>query len=357
MVEIMKALLLKGPGEAILTELEKPSIGPEEVLIRSRAVGICGSDVELYRGIRPQGYYRYPVVPGHEWAGEVVAIGERVRTISPGDKVVAEGFLFCGTCRNCRTGLTNLCEAGYEEIGFTRTGGLAEYVAVPARLVHILPGNASLEEAALLEPTAVVAHAFLRSQPRAGDSVVVVGDGTIGLLAVQLARLFSPAILVLIGSRNERLELGRQLGATHTHNSRGSDPEPLIRSLTGGQGADLVFEGGNRPAGVEQALRLARRGGTVVLEGIAGSGAHLSLESDTFVLKHLAVLGIFGASSAAWTYAVQIFRAGLLNLAPLITHRFALDEYQTALDTLISRQTKMLKVLIVHDGDQTGEEQ
>lgn len=357
MVEIMKALLLKGPGEAILTELEKPSIGPEEVLIRSRAVGICGSDVELYRGIRPQGYYRYPVVPGHEWAGEVVAIGEHVRTISPDDKVVAEGFLFCGTCHNCRMGLTNLCEAGYEEIGFTRTGGLAEYVAVPARLVHILPGNASLEEAALLEPTAVVAHAFLRAQPRAGDSIVVVGDGTIGLLAVQLARLFSPAILVLIGSRNERLELGRQFGATHTHNSRGSDPEPLIRSLTGGQGADLVFEGGNRPAGVEQALRLVRRGGTVVLEGIAGSGAHLSLESDTFVLKHLAVLGIFGASSAAWTYAVQIFRAGLLNLAPLITHRFALNEYQTALDTLISRQAKMLKVLIVHDGDQTGGEQ
>ncbi len=286
----MKALLLKGPGEAILTELEKPSIGPEEVLIRSRAVGICGSDVELYRGIRPQGYYRYPVVPGHEWAGEVFAIGEYVRTISPGDKVVAEGFLFCGTCRNCRTGLTNLCEAGYEEIGFTRTGGLAEYVAVPARLVHILPSNASLEEAALLEPTAVVAHAFLRAQPRAGDSAVVVGDGTIGLLAVQLARLFSPAILVLIGSRNERLELGRQFGATHTHNSRGSDPEPLIRSLTGGQGADLVFEGGNRPAGVEQALRLAHRGGTIVLAGIAGSGARLSLESDTFVLKHLADL-------------------------------------------------------------------
>src|SRR5712692_11269472 len=218
MVEIMKALLLKGPGEAILTELEKPSIGPEEVLIRSRAVGICGSDVELYRGIRPQGYYRYPVVPGHEWAGEVVAIGERVRTISPGDKVVAEGFLFCGTCRNCRTGLTNLCEAGYEEIGFTRTGGLAEYVAVPARLVHTLPRTCSLEEAALLEPTAVVVHAFLRAQPQAGGTVVVVGDGNIGLLAVQVARLFSPAITVLVGSRNERLEMAHHLGATHIIN-------------------------------------------------------------------------------------------------------------------------------------------
>ncbi|HLI05026.1 MAG TPA: alcohol dehydrogenase catalytic domain-containing protein [Ktedonobacteraceae bacterium] len=351
----MRAIVLKGPGEAMLTELEKPAIGPEDVLIRSRAVGICGSDVELYRGIRPEGYYRYPVVPGHEWAGEVVVVGERVHTFAPGDRVASEGFLFCGTCRNCRTGLTNLCEAGYDEIGFTRAGGLAEYVAVPARLVHRLPNNASLEEAALLEPTAVVVHAFLRARPQAGESVVVLGDGTIGLLAVQLARLFSPSLLVLIGSRNERLELGRQLGATHTLNVRESDPEPLIRSLTAGQGADLVFEGGNRPEGVEQALRLARRGGTVALEGIAGSGAPLSIESDIFVLKHLAVLGIFGASAAAWTYAVQIFRAGLLNLAPLITHHFALDEYQAALDILVSHQAKTLKVLIVHKGDQSGD--
>lgn len=352
----MKALLLKGPGEAVVTELEKPSISQEDVLIRSRAVGICGSDVELYQGIRPEGYYRYPVVPGHEWAGEVVAVGERVRGISPGDKVVAEGFLFCGTCRNCRMGLTNLCEAGYDEIGFTRTGGLAEYVAVPARLVHTLPDDAALEQAALLEPTAVVAHAFLRAQPGAGDTVVVVGDGTIGLLAVQLARLFSPTVIALVGSRSERLELGHQLGATHTLNTRENDPQSLIHSLTGGRGADLVFEGGNRPEGVEQALSLVRRGGTVVLEGIAGSGARLHIESDICVLKHLTVYGIFGASSAAWTYAVQIFRAGLLNLAPLITHRFALDEYQTALDTLISRQSKMLKVLVVHNGDQERRE-
>lgn len=265
--------------------------------------------------------------------------------------MVSEGFLYCGTCRNCRTGLTNLCEASYDEIGFTRTGGLAEYVAVPARLVHTLPRTSTLEEAALLEPTAVVAHAFLRAQPRAGGTVVVVGDGNIGLLAVQVARLFSPANIVLVGSRDERLEMARQLGATRTVNARQSDPEPLIRSLTGGQGADLVFEGGTRPEGVETALRLARRGGTALLEGIAGSGARLSLESDIFVLKHLTVLGIFGASSTAWTYAVQIFRSGLLNLAPLITHRFALTDYQAALDTIIDRQSKTLKVLLVHDWD------
>jgi L-iditol 2-dehydrogenase len=347
----MRALLLKAPGEAILTELGKPAIGPEDVLIRSRAVGICGSDVELYRGTRPADFYRYPIVPGHEWAGEIVAVGAQVRHLAPGDKVVSEGFLFCGTCRNCRMGLTNLCEAGYDEIGFTRTGGLAEYVAVPARLVHTLPNACSLEEAALLEPTAVVAHAFLRTQPQAGGTVVVVGDGNIGLLAVQVARLFSPAIIMLVGSRNERLEMARHLGATHIINIKQSDPEPLIQSLTGGHGADFVFEGGTRPEGVETSIRLARRGGTVVLEGIAGSGARLSLESDIFVLKHLTVLGIFGANSAAWTYAVQIFRSGLLNLAPLITHRFALTDYRAALDTVVGRQSKTLKVLLIHDWD------
>jgi len=347
----MKALLITAPGKASLTELEKPQIGPEDVLIRSRAVGICGSDVELYRGTRPEGFYRYPIVPGHEWAGEIIAVGERVHTLSAGEKVVSEGFLFCGTCRNCRTGLTNLCEAGYDEVGFTRTGGLAEYVAVPARLVHTLPRTCSLEEAALLEPTAVVVHAFLRAQPLAGGTVVVVGDGNIGLLAVQIARLFSPAITVLVGSRNERLEMAHNLGATHTINIRQSDPEPLIHSLTGGQGADFVFEGGTRPEGVETSIQLARRGGTVLLEGIAGSGAHLSLQSDIFVLKHLLVLGIFGANSAAWTYAVQIFRSGLLNLAPLITHRFALTEYQAALDTVIDRQSKTMKVLMIHKWD------
>ncbi len=345
----MKAIVIDGPNQARLAEVAIPTPGPEEVLIQSRAVGICGSDVELYKGIRPAGFYRYPLVPGHEWSGAVAALGERVRGLSVGDRIVVEGILSCGTCRNCRTGLTNLCEAGYDEIGFTRPGGLAEYVAVPARQVHTLPGNASFQEAALLEPAAVVTQAFLRARPRAAETVVVIGDGTIGLLAVQIARLFSPAILVLVGSHDERLDMGQRLGATHTINSKRDDPEQLIHALTQGRGADLVFEGGSRAVGVELSIRLARRGGTVVLEGIAGAGAHLSLESDIFVLKHLAVLGIFGASSAAWTYAVQLFETGLLHLAPLITHRFALPDYQAALDTVIAHRTEALKVLLVHD--------
>lgn len=345
----MKAFVIDGPHQTHLAELAKPTPGPGEVLVRSRAVGICGSDVELYHGTRPEGFYHYPLVPGHEWSGEIASLGEGVRGLAPGDRVVVEGFLSCGTCQNCRTGLTNLCETGYDEIGFTRPGGLAEFVVVPARQVHTLPADASFEQAALLEPTAVVAQAFLRASPRAAQTVVVIGDGTIGLLAVQLARLFSPAELILVGSHDERLDLGRRLGASHIINSKRDDPEQCIHAMTQGRGADLVFEGGSRPEGVDLALRLARRGGTVLLEGIAGAGAHLNLVSDTFVLKHLAVLGIFGASSAAWTYAVQLFSSGLLELAPLITHRFALADYQLALDTIIARRAGALKVLLVHD--------
>jgi 2-desacetyl-2-hydroxyethyl bacteriochlorophyllide A dehydrogenase len=344
----MKALYISAPGQASVTELALPVISSQEVLIRSHAVGICGSDVELYRGTRPEGFYRYPVIPGHEWSGEIVEVGDAVRTLVPGQKVVVEGILSCGSCENCRMGLTNLCEAGYDEIGFTRPGGLAEYVAVPARQVHVLPDNASLEEAALLEPAAVVAHAFLRASPQAGCSVAVIGDGTIGQLAVQIARLFSPTEILVLGSRDNRLELARQLGATRTVNLGHEDPLPVAHALSRGRGMDLVFEGGSRSSGVKLALDLARRGGMVLLEGIAGAAAQLKLESDVFVLKHLSVQGIFGAHTAAWTYAVQLFRSGCLSLAPLITHRFALSDYQTALSVLADRQGHTLKVLLLH---------
>jgi 2-desacetyl-2-hydroxyethyl bacteriochlorophyllide A dehydrogenase len=345
----MKALQITAAGKIQIADLRMPDIGPDDVLIRSRAVGICGSDIELYQGTRPEGFYRYPVIPGHEWAGEIAKVGEHVHTFTPGQKVVAEGFLFCGACQNCLDGQTNLCEAGYDEIGFTRPGGLAEYVVVPARQVHALSEYTSLEEAALLEPAAVVAHAFLRAKPSLASSVAVIGDGTIGLLAVQFARLFKPQTLILLGSRPERLALAQRLGATHTINTQESDPLPLIETISRGRGIDYVFEGGSRPQGVETALSIVRRGGIVLLEGIAGAEARLSLESDLFVLKHLAVLGVFGANSAAWTYAVQMFSAGSLNLAPLITHRFALTNYRDAFDTVLDRQKKAIKVLLVHD--------
>ncbi|MEJ7653189.1 MAG: zinc-binding dehydrogenase [Chloroflexia bacterium] len=177
---------------------------------------------------------------------------------------------YCGACANCHNGLTNLCEEGYNEIGFTRPGGFAEYVAAPARLTHRLAPEADLACAALLEPTAVVADSFLRAAPRPGAVVAVIGDGAIGQLAVHMARLHSPAAIVLVGSRDDRLALGRRMGATHTVNYHRDEAEPLVLELSRGLGADFVFEGAGKAQAVEQSFALARRSGTVALQGIAG---------------------------------------------------------------------------------------
>ncbi len=348
----MRAVVIHAPGEARLAEIERPQPGPDEVLIRSHAAGICGSDVEVYQGTRPAEYIRYPVVPGHEWSGTVAEVGERVRGIVAGNKVVSEGFVYCGSCQNCHNGLTNLCEAGYHEVGFTRPGGFAEYVVVPAPLVHTLPTDADLSHAAMLEPTAVVADSFLRARPRPGSTVVVIGDGAIGQLAVHLARLHSPAAVILVGSRDDRLALGMRMGATHIANYKRDDVEALVAHVTAGRGADLVFEGAGKAAAVEQAFRLARRSGIVALQGIAGEGARLRIDPDLFALAHLTVIGTFGANAAAWSYAVQLFSTGLLDLGPLVTHTYPLAAYQSALDTLVAKDTGTLKVLVTHESQE-----
>jgi threonine dehydrogenase-like Zn-dependent dehydrogenase len=337
------------PGQAHVTELEIPTILPDEVLVHSRAVGLSESDIEVYRGKRTSEYVRYPLIPGHEWSGEVVAVGDLVQNIEPGAKVVAENFRFCGVCRNCRDGQTNLCETGYDEMGFTRPGGLAEYVAVPARQIHILPTDASFEEATLLEPTAIVAHAFQRAQPRPGDIVAIIGDGPLSLLAVQLAKLFNPAMVVLLGFRAERLELAHQFGATHTINMSREDSQTAIQELTGGRGADLVFEGAGHNQAVEEAIFTVKRGGTILLTGLEASASTLSVSSDIFIIKQVTIHAVFGANSSAWDYAVQLYRQGSLQLAPLISHRFSLDDYYEALDTITNRQSKAFKTLILHE--------
>src|SRR5690349_18199320 len=139
----MKTVTITEAGQVEVIEADRPVPGSDEVLVRSHFVGLGERDVELYQGKLPEQYYRYPVVPGYEWTGEVIAVGELVRGIVPGDRVVVESLVYCGVCRNCRNGDTNLCEAGYDEIGFTRPGGLAEYATAPSRLVHVLPANVS----------------------------------------------------------------------------------------------------------------------------------------------------------------------------------------------------------------------
>jgi 2-desacetyl-2-hydroxyethyl bacteriochlorophyllide A dehydrogenase len=314
------AIRLERPGQAELVELPAPAPAAGEVVVRVAAAGVCGSDVELFDGLRPPAYVRYPVVPGHEWAGTVAAVGRDVSGVAVNDRVVAEGIRWCGACERCREGATNLCEAGYAETGFTHPGAFADAVVVPARLVHRLPADADLEQAALLEPAACAAHGILAAAPAAGARVALIGGGTLGLLAALLLRLHSPRALTVIEPRADRRALALELGAT----------DALEAAPGTGLGADLVVETAGTGTTVGQALASARRGGTVVLLGISGGGP-VPFDPDVFSLGNLRVLGGFGAPSSAWQHVVALFAAGALELRPLISHRLGLDAYERAL--------------------------
>jgi L-iditol 2-dehydrogenase len=330
----MRAVVVERPGALTLQRVPRPDPGPGEILVRVGAAGLCGSDVELLEGRRPARYVRYPIIPGHEWAGTVEAVGPGVDSLEEGAVVVAEGFRACGDCARCREGRTNLCCADYAETGFTHAGAFADFLCVPARLVHRLPSGTDLAAAAVLEPAACVAQGLLEVDLRPGMNVAVVGSGTLGLLAVSLLSRVSPEHLALVGTRAPRLALGKALGATETWNVRLDEhPKP---------GFDLVFEAAGTVEGARTAIGLARRGGTVVLEGISGEPDGVG--ADDVVLGHLRVQGVFGASRTAWRWVTELFAAGLLDTRPLVSHSFPLEEHAAAFDTIADRRGDALKV-------------
>src|SRR5215211_8554714 len=273
----MRALVVDRPGMSAVRQVPEPVPGPGEVLVEVAAAGICGSDLEVLDGRRPAAYVDYPVVPGHEWAGRVLAAGPGVKDVGPGDPVVAEGLRACGVCDRCAEGRTNICTAAYAETGFTHPGALAERLLVPAGLLHRLPANRPVEPAALLEPAACVASGLLEAgMPLPGSRVAVVGDGPLGLLALLLLRTTAPAELVLVGARPARSAFGPGCGATQV--VAATDRAGLAGRF------DMAVEASNDPAGSATAVSLLRRGGSAVLLGISGAKQPV-IDPDTVTLN------------------------------------------------------------------------
>lgn len=325
----VRAVVVDRPGEHRIVSGPRPAPGPGEVRIAVHAAGICASDRELYEGTRPQNYVRYPVTPGHEWSGTVDAVGEGVDAALNGRKTVAEGFRSCLRCERCREGATSLCLGGYDETGFTQPGAFADSLVLPARLLHLLPDGADLRAAALLEPGAVVAATVLAGQVRPGDRVAVVGAGTLGLLAVQLLAASSPGELLAIDPRTHRADQALGMGA-----SRACAPEEAAEE----HGTyDVVLETAGAPSTANDACLLARRGGRVVLTGAFEPGAH-GIDPIHLAYAQLTVQSVFGAPSAAWSYAVRAFTGGLLDPGALVTHEFPLDGFGEALATVRDQQ-------------------
>ena len=333
----MKALVIERPHEIALRDVEAPVRGADDVLVRSHRAGLCQTDVEILLGELDPRWVRYPCIPGHEWGGTVVEVGDAVTGVRPGDRVVCEGIIPCNLCRRCRAGETNLCE-NYDHLGFTRGGGWAELVLAPQRVVHRLPDTVSFDSAVLIEPASVVLRALERGRPVPGESVGVVGIGTLGSLALRLARLYSPAEIVAYGIRDEELELATRLGADAVVNVLREEPEG---------GHDLVLESAGATSAVDLALRLPREGGRVVLLGISG-GRTLELAPDRLTLRDVEVIGTVSYTTAVWSRMVGLLADGLLDLDPIVTHCFPVAEFERALELLGHREGIVAKVVLEH---------
>ncbi len=332
-----RAVRIDGPGRLRLVAAAPREPEAGEALVRVAWTGICGSDQEVLAGTRPATFVRYPVVPGHEWSGTVVSVGDGAPADLVGRPVVGEGIRPCGRCTACRCGDTNLCETGYDETGFTRPGAWADYLTLPAGLLHALPAGADLRAAAVLEPAACVAAGCLKAAPVPGERVAVVGAGTLGLLATQLLHAAGPGELTVVDPKADRGGLAERCGATAI-----LSPDEARRSA--GR-FDVVVEAAGAAGTARLAVHLARRGGRVVLFGIPGTDDDPPSPAD-LVLNQVSVLPVFGAPSRAWSHAVRAFTAGALDLAAVITHELPLDEARAAFDLLADPRAGAVKVLL-----------
>ena len=328
-----QALVIDSPGSLALRSAGSLAPGPGEVVVRPSFVGVCGTDLELLDGVVDPAYVRYPLVPGHEWSGIVSDAGVGVTGVSPGQRVIAEGIIPCRSCPSCARGLTNLCVT-YDELGFTRPGAAATQVVVPAVVLHPVGASVSLEEAAFAEPLAVAWRGIGRGAPRPGERVAVVGDGTIALIAAHLLRLFSPAELVVFGQRASQGSLAESLGASR------------FTAVDEPGGFDLVVEAAGAASAVERALGLARRGGRVVLLGLAGRGVRAAFPVDDVVNDDLLIAASFGYTSAAFGEVASLLTSGQIHLGPLITHRFPLEKFADAYQVLRSGTGVRGKVML-----------
>jgi L-iditol 2-dehydrogenase len=342
----MRAIVIERPNDISLREIETPEPGPGEVRVRSVRAGVCRTDLDIATGALDPRWVRFPVVPGHEWSGVVDAIGDGVTGVELGRRVVCEGNIPCQRCARCRAGDTHLC-ANYDAVGFTRGGGWGEFVVVPARILHTLPDHVSFDAAVLVEPGSCVVKALDRARIEPAETVGVVGVGAMGALAIRIARLRSPRTIVAYGLHAGELELARSLGADAVVNVAEADAEEETRELAGG-GLDVVVETAGAVAAVELSTRLAREGGRVVNLGIAGRDVELTLPADRIPLRDLTVFGSVGYTTAAWARMVGLLRDGLVDLDPIVTHRFPLDRFEDAFALMDERRGVVARIVLEH---------
>lgn len=328
----MKAVVKAEPGPgAVLQEVPVPEMGPDDALLRVLATSICGTDYHIYSWDRwAAGRIKAPQIMGHEFAAEVIAVGERVTRVKPGDLVSAETHLVCGECRQCRAGQFHVC-ANTKIIGVDTDGCFAEYAVMPARNLWLNPPDLPADLASVQEPLGNAVHSAL-AVPLAGRRVLITGCGPIGLMTVAVARQAGAAAVYATDISDYRLGLAAQLGAVPINSRTEAVPE-RVHALTGGDGADVLLEMSGHPAAINDGLRCLRPGGDAALLGLPAEPFTVDWGNE-IVMKGVTLHGIAGRQIWLTWQQMQGLFAGGLDIRPVITHRMPLAAFAEGMELM-----------------------
>ena len=349
--ETMDALALLGPDQFEVQQVEVPQPAAGEVLCRVHSVAVCGTDTEIISGhFIERGWPRsYPFTPGHEWSGEIVALGDEVAGFgfAVGDRVAGTAHCGCGYCRMCSIGRYTLCEnygheeRGHRHYGHYSTGALRQFHNTSIKSVFPIPDSMTMEQGALVDASSIALHAVKRGKVVAGDTVAIIGSGAQGLLAAQCARLMGAAQVIVVG-RGARLETAAALGAEVVDNTKVDGPQ-AVRDLTGGQGAHMTVDTAARGSSPADAVEMTRKGGRVALIGVPLEGCELPL--SRIVLEEMDLFGV-RANPGTCVEVIPLIATGKLDVDSVTTHAFPLTEFARAYETFTKRIDGALKVLV-----------
>ncbi|HEY2930244.1 MAG TPA: galactitol-1-phosphate 5-dehydrogenase [Acidobacteriota bacterium] len=341
----MKALLLKDYKQLEVTTVPDPEIGPDEVLVRVKACGICGSDVHGYDG--RTGRRIPPLIMGHEASGVIAAVGAGVKEFRPGDRVTFDSTVYCGKCFHCRRGEVNLCDnrkvLGVSCSEYRRHGAFAEFVAVPQHIIYSLPDDLSFEQAAMIEAVSIAFHATNRAPMKLGDSVVVVGAGMIGQLVIQTVRQAGCGTLIAIDLDDRKLQMARERGADEGINAGSPDLQAQILELTQGRGADLAFEVVGTSDAFNTAVASLRKGGAATLVGNLSSKVEMPLQQ--VVTREITLIGAC-ASSGEYPACIDLMARGKIDVRAFISASVPLEEGPMWFDRLYRQEPGLMKVIL-----------
>lgn len=350
--EMQRACVITGPNKYSVETIPVPTPGPTEVLCKIGAVAICGSDPGIIRGdhfgMFPQGY---PFIAGHEWSGQVVAIGSAVHEYKVGDRVVGESHKGCGYCENCKGGRYNLClnygqiPYAHQHYGHNTNGAYCQYQVMAVSALSHLPDGISYAEGSMCDTVSVALHGMKLTGITLGGTVVVIGPGPIGLSAMKLARIYGAKKIIMVG-RGARLQASKLMGADEIVDiNEYANPEERVMELTGGIGADEVVECSGAAPTLNQSMKMLRKGGKVSLVGLSSGKEDYQFSHRYAVLNEI---GIFGSRANPNTTqpVVNLLESGQLDIKSFVTHKFDLEHFDEALDTFVNRKGGAIKVVI-----------